>query len=188
MKQLFLIISLFVFKNINAQKPCEFSTDVKDSLGTYKSTKDYLMYEHNFGSKKDYIYFSLINTDGMPSLNVQFINKDSGFVKAKCLNSKSKIYLQLNNGKIITLIHEEKDDCGTMLMDDKKNNVRVLSGVFLFPKGSIEELKTSPISFIRIKFSIDTEDYVMSKSLISEMDSKTYSPNNYFIDYIDCVR
>ncbi len=187
MKKYFIIVLLCIAHFVSAQKPCDFGTDVKDSLGTYKATKEYLMYESNFGSKKDYIYFSLVNTDGMPALKVQLINKNNGFVKAKCFNNKSKMYIQLNNGKIITLLYQDIDNCGTMLTDENKNNVRVLSGAFLFLKGSMEMLKSVPISFIRFKFSIENQDYIISKKLHSELDKLDYSPENYFINYLHCV-
>ena len=179
----FLLFTTFLF----AQKTCEYSTDVKDSIGTYKSTKDYLIYDQNFGKRANYIYFSLINTDGTPSLNIQFINKEDGFIKAKCFDKNSKVYFELNNGKIITLIHIEKDDCGTMLTDNNKLQTRVLTGYFMFIKGSFEELKSSPITLMRIKYATDTDDFVFQKSLHSELDGLYYEPENYFINYLHCI-
>ncbi len=187
MKKLLFIAFLSINLNIFAQKTCELSADVTDSLGTYKATKDYLVHERNFGKSLDYIYFSLVKTDGLPTLNIQFINKSDGFVKAKCLDKNSKIYFQLANGKIITLLHMDKSDCGTMVLDDKKNNIRILNGAFMFLKGSMEELKKSPVSFMRIKFAIDQEDYVFSKTLHSELDNLYYEPENYFINYLHCI-
>ena len=91
-----LLLSAFLLLNslLFAQKPCEISSDINDSIGTYKTTKDYLVYERNFSKTKDYIYFYLSKTDGTPSLNVQFINKSDGFVKAKCVDKNSKIYFK----------------------------------------------------------------------------------------------
>ena len=86
MKKLLFAIFIFTTINIFGQKPCEISTDVKDSIGTYKTTKDYLVFESNFSTTKEYVYFYLANTDGTPTLNVQFINKSAGFIKAKCLD------------------------------------------------------------------------------------------------------
>ena len=45
---LFTIITLFNI-NLYAQKPCEYSVDVKDSIGTYKETKSCIVHERNFG-------------------------------------------------------------------------------------------------------------------------------------------
>ena len=187
MKNLLFITFLFFNINIYSQKPCEISIDVKDSIGTYKTTKEYLVFEKNFGTTHDYIYFFLAKTDGVPSLNVQFINKSNGFIKAKCVDKNSKLYFKLKNGKIITMIAIDKNDCGTSLTDDKKLNNRILSATFLFLQGSMNDLKTSPISFMKIKFLTDTEDYVFTKNLKSEMDGLYYEPENYFLNYLNCI-
>ncbi|MBC7641951.1 MAG: hypothetical protein H7174_06385 [Flavobacterium sp.] len=187
MKKLFVAYFLFIFINVFSQKPCEISTDVKDSIGTYKTTKDYLVFESNFSTTKEYVYFYLANTDGTPTLNVQFINKSSGFIKAKCIDKNSKLYFKLQNGNIVTLIPIDKTDCGTLLIDDKKLNTRVLAGSFLFLKGSMDDLKKSPISFMKIKLLTETKDYVFTKNLKSEMDSLYYEPENYFINFLHCI-
>lgn len=187
MKQLLLTTFLLININLFAQKTCDYSADVKDSIGTYKSTKDYLIQERNFGTNSNYIYFSLVNTDGMPSLNVQFIDKSDGFTKAKCVDKNSKIYFQLNNGKIITLVAMDKDDCGTLIIDEKKKNNRFLSAFFMFLKGTLDDLKSSPITLMRVKFATENEDYVFTKTLHSELDSLYYEPENYFINFLKCV-
>jgi hypothetical protein len=40
---LFTIITLFNI-NLYAQKPCDYSVDVKDSIGTYKETKSCIVH------------------------------------------------------------------------------------------------------------------------------------------------
>lgn len=187
MKNLLLIAFLLFSLTIFAQKPCEISTDVTDSIGTYKTTKEYLVYEKNFSQTHDYIYFFLVKTDGTPTLNIQFINKSDGFVKAKCIDKNSKIFFKLQNGKIVTMIAIDKDDCGTMLTDQNKHNNRILSSQFLFLQGNAEDLKSSPISFMRVRFLTGDEDYVFTKSLKSEIDSLYYEPENYFINYLKCI-
>lgn len=184
-----LLIIAFLLLNIIAlaQKPCEISADVIDSIGTYKTTKDYLIYEKNFAKTHDYIYFFLAKTDRTPTLNVQFINKSDGFVKAKCVDKNSKLYFKLQNGKIITMVAIDKDDCGTMLIDQLKNNNRILQSQFLFLNGNLEDLKSSPISFMKLRFMTGEEDYVFTKSLKSEMDGLYYEPENYFINYLKCI-
>lgn len=184
----FLFLTVFLLSlNSFAQKNCEYSQEVNDSLGSYKSTKEYVIYEQNFAGNSDRIYFSLEKTDGLPLLSVQFINKNNNFVKALCLDKNSKIYFQLNSGKIITLISIDKEDCGTMVLDEKKNNTRIQNGFFMFMKGSFEDLKSSPINFMRIKFVSENKDYVISKNLQSEIDNNLYEPENYFINYLKCI-
>lgn len=173
--------------NIFGQKPCEISTDVTDSIGKYKSTKEYLIYEKNFNEKSSYIFASLVVTDGTPSLNLQFIEKSNEFIKAKCFDSNSKVYLQLINGKIVTLFHTKQESCGTLLRDDKGKDNRILTGDFLFRKDSYEDLKNSPISYIRIKYGTENEDYILKKELKSELNGTVSQPENYFVNYLHCI-
>ena len=57
----------------------------------------------------------------------------------------------------------------------------------LFLKGSFEELKKSPVSFMKIKFLTETKDYVFTKNLKSELDGLYYEPENYFMNFIHCL-
>ena len=139
-----LAIALFIFSLQSfAQKPCEYTTNVTDSIGTYKSTKEYMIAEKNFAGTSSYIFFSLAVADGMPLLNVQLIQKSKGFMKANCFDKNSKLFLQLNNGKVVTLIHMDQENCGSMLRDDKGFDNRITPGTFMFMKDSFEELKKS---------------------------------------------
>ncbi len=180
---LFLFFSLFSY----AQDPCDWSVNISDSIGSYKNTKDYLMYERNFAGNSNYLYFSLALTDNLPTLNVQFINKSKGFLPAKCLDKKSRIYLQLANNKIITLMHVEQDDCGTSVRTEDGNINRIMNGYFLFMKDSFEELKKSPVTLMRIKFADETVDYILKENLVSEIDGKSYQPEKYFMNTLRCI-
>jgi hypothetical protein len=184
-----LAIAIFLFSLQSfAQKPCEYTTDVTDSIGTYKSTKEYMIAEKNFAGTSSYIFFSLAVADGMPLLNVQLIQKSKGFMKANCFDKNSKLFLQLNNGKVVTLIHMDQENCGSMLRDDKGFDNRITPGTFMFMKDSFEELKKSPVSMMRIKYLTDTEDYVLKKQFTSELNNEVYEPETYFIQNIDCAK
>ena len=184
-----LAIAIFLFSLQSfAQKPCEYTTDVTDSIGTYKSTKEYMIAEKNFAGTSSYIFFSLAVADGMPLLNVQLIQKSKGFIKANCFDKNSKLFLQLNNGKVVTLIHTDQENCGTMLRDDKGFDNRLTPGTFMFMKDSFEEVKKSPVSMMRIKYLTDTEDYVLKKQFTSELNNEVYEPETYFIQNIDCAK
>ncbi|KIA85834.1 hypothetical protein [Flavobacterium sp. AED] len=187
MKQVITAILLFLSFNIFAQKTCEYSVNVTDSLGTYKSTKEYMISEKNFAGNSSYIFYSLALTDGLPTLNVQLIQKSKDFMKANCFDKNSKLFLQLNNGKIITLLHIDQENCGTMIRDDKGYDNRVISGQFMFMKDSFEELKNSPVSMMRIKYLTDTEDYIIRKEFKSELNNEVYQPETYFINNIHCI-
>ena len=185
-----LLFTLFIFFQFTAfaQKDCDYSTNVVDTIGTYKATKDYLVHERIFAGNSTYIFFSLVNVDGTPYLKVQTVNKSSDFIKAACFDANSKIYLQLFNGKVITLIHTNTETCGNMVRVEEENkNTRILTGDFMFLKGSFEDLKSSPVSLIRIKYTTDNQDYVFKKELVSELMKQTYYPENYFMDYIKCI-
>ncbi|WP_395043209.1 hypothetical protein [Flavobacterium sp.] len=186
MKILILSITILFSLNIFAQKNCEYDINVTDSIGTYKSTKEELVYERYFGNNKISVFFSLINAEGLPSLNLQMIQKNTEFISAKCIDKNSKIYLQLANGKIVTLLGMDQESCGNYIRNENEN-VRILSGYFLFMKDSFQELKNSPISIMRIKFSGETEDYIIKSELISELNQKTYYPENYFINNLKCI-
>jgi hypothetical protein len=187
MKQAIVALLLLISSTIFAQNPCEYSQNINDSIGTYKSTKEYMIYEKVFGNNIDYIFYSLALTDGTPTLNVTFIQKSKDFLKTKCMDKNSKLFLQLFNGKVITLIHIDKEICGTILRDDKGFDNRLITATFMFLKGTIEDLKSSPVNFMRIKSLTDVDDYIFKKEFQSEFDNKVYEPENYFINNLRCI-
>ena len=187
MKQSALVIFFLMSSNLFAQKLCEYSTNITDSIGSYKSTTDYMIYEKNFAGNTNYIFYKLVLTDGTPTLNLQLIQKSKDFMKANCFDKNSKLFLQLNNGKIITLIHIDQENCGTMVRDDKGFDNRILQGTFMFMKGTFEDLKSSPVNLMRIKYLTDIEDYVVKKQFQSELNNQIYEPETYFINYLHCI-
>ncbi|MCD9576565.1 hypothetical protein [Flavobacterium soyae] len=187
MKQLITLTLFLLTFTAFAQKPCEYSTNVTDSIGTYKVTNEYLISEKNFGGTFSYVFFSLAQTDGLPTLNLQLIQKSKDFLKANCFDKNSKVYLQLENGKIVTLLHINQENCGTLIRDDKGFDNRVNTGIFMFMKDNYEDLKTSPVLIMRIKYLTDVEDYIVKRELVSELNGKTYQPNTYFMQNIKCV-
>lgn len=186
MRPIIALAFVLLTLGVKAQDPCEFSTNVNDSIGEYKSTVNYLVYERNFAGASSYMYFSVALTDGLPTLNAQFLQKSKDFVKANCFDKNSRIYLQLENGKIATLIHLDSEDCGTGIRNDEMNN-RVLTGYFLFTKEAFDALRTSPVSLMRIKYATETVDYIMKDAFTSELDGKIYKPSRYFINTLDCL-
>lgn len=187
MKPFLLLIVLLLNCSLFAQKPCNYSTNVTDSLGTYKTTPDYMISEKIFGGNSNYIFYSLELTNGLPTLKVQLIQKSKEFIKANCFDKNSRLFLQLIDGKIITLLHINQENCGTMIRDDKGYDNRIVTGNFMFMKGSFEALKTSPISMMRIKYLTDSQDYVLKKEFKSDLDAIIYEPENYFINNLDCI-
>ena len=184
----FIYTSLLLLSlNLVSQNNCEFSTNVTDSIGTYKETKTYLVQERNFGGSSSYVFFSLVLANGVPSLHVQSIKKSNDFIKAHCLDKNSRLYFELENGKIVTLIHQDQENCGTSVRDEKNKNNRLLTGNFLFLKGSIADLNSAPISMLRIKYATENVDYIFKKEILSEMDGQKYFPAEYFLQFLKCV-
>lgn len=182
-----VVAVLFLSLSAFAQKPCDFSVNVTDSIGQYKATKDYLVYEKNFAGTATYIFNSIAISDGLPTLNIQFLEKSSGFIKAKCLDANSRVYLQLDNGKIVTLLHIPQESCGSMVRDESGMYNRVLTGYFVFKKDDSEFLKTSPVNLMRVKFGTETTDYIIKRNLNAELNGQNYTPANYFMDYFHCI-
>lgn len=188
MKTVILVISLFLALHVSGQKVCEITTQFNDSIGSYKETKGYIMHEKSFGGKSTYLLFSLANQDGTPFLKVQKIEKSANFIQATCFDSQSKIYLQLLNGKIVTLLYGDEETCGNLIRLPNENaSSRIISGNFFFLKGSIEDLKSSPIWEIRVRYATETTDFAVKKELKSELMNETFFPETYFIDYLHCV-
>lgn len=185
-KFLYIPFFLLFVSTTFGQSPCEYVTNVSDSLGVYKETPEQLMYERNFGGTKSNIYFSLAQNDEMPLLNVQFINQSKDFIKVKCLDKNSRMFITLDNGKIITLMHIDLENCGSNVRDNNKNN-RAMTGIFMFVKGSMEDLKRSPILTIRIRYAAESEDLIIKESFVAEIDGKKYAPSSYFQRNLRCI-
>jgi hypothetical protein len=135
------------------------------------------------------MFFSLAVNEGIPLLNFQLLAKSKEFPQAYCLDRASKIYIQLVNGSIITLISALDEQCSKLIYDStEKNNLRVLTGTFLFTKGSLEDLEKYPMSFIRIKYVNETVDYPMKKELQSETMPQKFFPEAYFVNNLKCIQ
>ena len=186
MKLKFIIFCLLNYCFLNAQN-CDYSSNVKDSLGTYKCTKDYLISEKFFGSKKKFIYFSLASDNGIPFLNVQFIEKSNDFIKVACFDKNSKVYIQLTDGKIISLVHINEMNCGTSITDQSGFRTRINTGYFMFLKESFEQLKQTPMALIRFRIGSETTDYIIKSEFKSEQDSQNYQPATYFVNNLKCI-
>ncbi|MEO8515939.1 MAG: hypothetical protein ABI426_04305 [Flavobacterium sp.] len=179
---------LLLQASVFAQKPCEYTTNVTDSLGIFKETKSCLVYEKIFGNATQLIFLSLISDNGTPLLNLQIIQNDKNFITPKCIDKNSKIYFQLANGKIFTLINNGSNQCDNLIYNDaEKLNNRLLDANFLFLKNNFDDLKRIPITMMRIKYASETIDYVLPKELISEKTKENYEPEKFFITNFSCV-
>ena len=189
MKRILYILALLIAICSHAQDDCQYTTVTNENGIEIKSTPESLMYEKVFGGTSQFIFFSLTNNDGMPVLNFQLLAKSREFPKMYCIDKASKIYLQLMNGKIVTLISATEDQCSGLIYDStEKNNIRVLTGTFLFTVGSLEDLEKSPVTFIRVKYVNETVDYITRKELQSEIITGKYFPETFFINNLKCIK
>jgi hypothetical protein len=186
MKKIFLALIILTSFSTFAQKPCEIDSEFTDSLGMYKSLKQKLIFERNFAGNSTRLYFSLSANNGVLSLDLELLQRSNDFIKANCLDQKSKLYLQLSNGKIVTLLHASHETCGTLIRSEDGANNRITTSSFLFTKENFEDLKTNKITFMRIQYSGETVDFPFKTSFVSDLDNKTYEPETYFIDSLKC--
>jgi len=188
MKTPIIFLFLFVQSFLFAQKPCEYSVNVTDSIGTLKETKSCLVYEKVFGNKSTLIFISLQSVNGIPMLKLQYIQKSKEFEAPKCLDKNSRVVFQLANGKIYTLINAEESECDNLVYNEaEKINNRYLDASFFFLKDDFEEITKHSISLMRIRFTGGSEDYVFSKELVSETLKETFKPEAFFINHFNCI-
>jgi hypothetical protein len=189
-KNLLLALLLFTSLQVFAQqKFTEGKIDFHEKNDTIdiKKTVEYIMEEKVFGNKKEILNFSLLNDTGLLYLHLQLIEANTEFIPAKCIDKNSKLFVQLQNGKIVTLI-ATGDVCSQLIRTpDGNQNTRVLGSYYLFSKNNFDDLSTSPISMIRIVFGSEHKDYVPKKALVSELTNTEYSPENYFINNLKAV-
>ncbi|WP_294820022.1 hypothetical protein [uncultured Flavobacterium sp.] len=186
----FLLLSFALISFLaNAQHECKTTEEKNDDGTITKSTPDHMMYEKVFAGSSQFMFFSLASHNDTPMLNFQLLAKSKDFPKAYCLDRASRIFIQLTNGKIITLISALEEQCAGLVYDSaEKNNIRILTGMFLFTKGTLEDLEAVPISFIRVKYATETVDYPVKKQLDSETTAAKYYPESYFINTLKCIK
>lgn len=187
MKYLLLTFFLTLHYMLIAQtSSCEYKININDSVGDLKETAQYLIHETVFAGHSKTIFLSLMNSDGTPVLNFQSLNKSKDFMVADCFDKNSRIYFQLSNGKIYSLIYATEENCSTPLRNEDYN-IRVLTGSFLFMKDNFDDLKKYSIIMMRVKYSGKAVDYILKKELKSEIIDGTFEPERYFTNYFKCV-
>lgn len=186
-KQLFFLC-LFISGLMQAQQDCKLTTETTEDGRVIQTTEDYMVYEKIFGGSSQFIFLSLTNSGGTPLLNFQHLAKSNEFPQLYCFDKNSKIHIQLTNGKVVTLINGTDDECGNLLYNgEEKKNIRILSGTFLFTKGSLEELQKSTITFIRVNYTTGSVDYPIRGMINSETTKQQYYPEKYFMNFIKCL-
>lgn len=188
MKKYLLTLVLIPLLAAAQNKDCQYEVEEKTDSTSLKVLKEVLIDEKIFGNTNEYLFFSLLNNDGVPMLEIQVLQKSKDFIPTKCINPSSKIILQLKNGKIVTLIANTEESCSVLNYDSKdQNNIRILTGFFFFGKTNYEELKNSPVMLMRIQFAGDSKDYVVKNELSSETLQTKSKPDVFFMNNIKCI-
>lgn len=182
---LLLIIGLI---SVAQNKDCVYDFEEKTDSTNLKIIAPRIIHEKIFGNTTEIIQFELINQNNIPIVKLQQIQKSTEFIPLSCINSKSKIYLQLQNGSIVTLISVTEDACGVYnYLAETKSNIRVVDSYFAFTATKYEDLKESPISLMRIQFADGAKDYVIKDKHTSELQKEEVEPSKIFIDYLHCI-
>lgn len=184
-----LLLTLFGATITQAQtKNCSIDyEEVSDSLNI-KKTNNVLVYEFDRVSATSSLFFSLINTNGVPFLNIQYLQKSPDFIPINCVARKSMVSIKLVNGTTISAHYIDQDKCDTYTYDSEgKKNIRILDANFYIKKEHLELLKTSPISLIQIRFAGSTELFVIESELKSTIVDLKTNPTRFFIDNIPCI-
>lgn len=186
------IVVLLVFSlnliSLAQNKDCSIDFEEKTDSTYIKKTTDFMLHEKVFGNATELVMVSILNNNGTVLLSLQMIQKSPEFIPAFCFDKSSKIYFQLNNGKIITLLNVSEDTCASNSFDtETKNNIKVITNYFVFVSENYQDLKTSPISLMRIKYLGETKDYAVRTELKSEILNKTVNPSLFFIDNLNCI-
>lgn len=182
---IFLLLSTLTFSQ---NKNCIYEIEEKTDSTLFKVLPEKIIYERVFGSSKDFISFTLINTNGIPTLGVQIIQKNTNFIPTKCFDLNSKIIFQLVNGKFITLKCINENTCSILNYNkEEQANIRVLTAYFVFTTSNYEELKKSPLSIMRIQYAGEKEDFNIQTDVYSEISKKMGNPSTFFMDYLHCI-
>lgn len=189
MKNYILVLFLFITTFSFAQKKdCKIDFEEKTDSTYIKKTSEVLIHERVFGNNKEMIFFSLLNSEGVPMLGLQQIQKSTEFIPALCFDKNSKIIFQLENGKFVTLVNSSQENCSSLTYDaTSKSNIKIITNYFLFVKDNYEDLKKSPISIMRIIYVADKKDIALKNKMTSELLKDTSTPSSYFIDYLHCI-
>lgn len=183
---LFILLSVTISSAQN--KNCNYDFEEKTDSTFVKILSEKLIHERVYGSSKEMIHFVLINNNGVPTLNFQFLQTSKDFIPANCLDKTSRIVFQLTNGKIITLVSNTDEVCNDLIYnEEEKTNIRILDGYFLFTPNNYEELKKYPINLMRIQFVNGAKDFVIKKEIKSELLNTTFNSENIFIDFLNCI-
>lgn len=183
----YIICLLFPITVFAQNTDCVYEINQKTDSTSVKSLGAKLMHEKVLGSTSEFLFFNLLQLNGKPVLQIEIIQNSTDFVPTICLDEKSRINLQLYNGKIVTLKSLNESSCSEKVANQEKITTRVLSGYFTFLDDNYEDLKSNTVSMLRLTLATEIKSYVLNKLLISETLLETTKPESYFKDFLSCV-
>lgn len=186
------LITFLVFAFVSAtyaqNTNCELDFEISNDSVQLKRFKEHLVYEMDMGKKTESLFFSLLKSDGIPLLEVQYLLKGPDFIPIQCFNSKSLISIKLLNGNVVSLRHVNEDTCSTFVYDaPEKNNIRILNSYFRIAETDFNKLQESPVSLVQIRFSTEQKTFTIMNELNSSIIKETYKPATYFKESIPCL-
>lgn len=190
MKQLITLLFLAFISVGHAQETkCELDFEIDNDSVQLKRFKEHLLYEMDMGKKRESLFFSLIESEGIPLLEVQYLLRSPDFIPTQCFNDKSLISIQLLNGQVISLRHVAEESCSTFVYDaPEKTNIRILSSYFRILDNDVVKLQQAPISLIQIRFSIEQKTFVVKNELNSSIVNQSYRPASFFQENLACLK
>lgn len=190
MKQLISFLFLAFISIGHAQTAqCELDFEVSNDSVQLKRFKEQLLYEMDMGKKRESLFFSLIESEGIPLLEVQYLQRSPDFIPTQCFNNKSLVSIQLLNGQVVSLRHVAEETCSTLVYDaPEKTNIRILSTYFRILDNDVDKLMESPVSLLQIRFSLEQKTFVIKNELASSIVNQSYRPARFFQENLDCLK
>lgn len=168
---------------------CELDFEISNDSVQLKRFKEVLVYEMDMGKKRESLFLSLIESEGISLLEVQYLLKSTDFIPIQCFNDKSLVSVQLLNGNVISLRHVGEETCSTFVYDaPEKSNIRVLSSYFRIADADLAKLQESSMSLIQIRFSMERKTFTIKNDLNSNIVNQVYKPASFFKENLPCLQ
>lgn len=182
-----LLIALFSHSLLGQTQDCELDFEIQNDSVQIKRFKEHLIYEMDMGKKTESLFFSLLQAEQVPLLEMQYLLKSPDFIPVNCLDTRSLISIQLLNGTVVSLRHANQDACSSFVYDaPAKNNIRILTSYFRLTDTDIAKLKQSPVSMIQIRFATEQKTFNVKNQLYSQVVNQQYHPATYLKDFLIC--
>lgn len=191
MKTFFKLAILLLCSNLSLaqEKLCDFEINTVTDTSSTRVLTEEIVDESIFGNTTSFLTFKMFEIDGLLGINFQYLQKSKDFLSPICIDKKTKIILELSNGKQVKLINStEAQSCNELQYDAvNKNNVRILNGYFYFTPENFQDLRTEKVYLIKITANTGDVNFVIKPQLNSEIYKTKSTPDTYFMDNLKCM-